>query len=68
MTGIFAVVAGGGTAGHLHPGIAVARALIDSGKQRESIHLFEKFEKVEEWGIVRRLRGRHLTPFGITSV
>lgn len=31
MSERFAVIAGGGTAGHVHPGIAVARALVDRG-------------------------------------
>ena len=33
----FAVIAGGGTAGHVHPGIAVARALVDRGRATEEI-------------------------------
>lgn len=37
MTERFAVIAGGGTAGHVHPGIAVAQALVDGGHPRESI-------------------------------
>lgn len=47
MTGTFAVVAGGGTAGHLHPGIAVAQALIDLGKQRESIHFLSSDRAID---------------------
>ncbi len=31
MTGRFAVIAGGGTAGHVHPGLAVALALVERG-------------------------------------
>ena len=31
MSDRFAVIAGGGTAGHVHPGIAVARALVERG-------------------------------------
>lgn len=34
----FALIAGGGTAGHLLPGIAVARALVDSGHEPSAIH------------------------------
>ncbi|HEX2118904.1 MAG TPA: UDP-N-acetylglucosamine--N-acetylmuramyl-(pentapeptide) pyrophosphoryl-undecaprenol N-acetylglucosamine transferase [Acidimicrobiales bacterium] len=38
MTGTWAVIAGGGTAGHVVPGLAVARALVDRGHPPESIH------------------------------
>ena len=34
----WALIAGGGTAGHTLPGIAVARALVDHGHPAESIH------------------------------
>ena len=34
----YALVAGGGTAGHVLPGLAVARALVDRGHDSSSIH------------------------------
>ena len=33
----FAMIAGGGTAGHVSPGLAIARALVDAGHSTESI-------------------------------
>ena len=36
--GTWAVIAGGGTAGHVVPGLAVARALVDNGHPPSSIH------------------------------
>lgn len=35
----FALIAGGGTAGHVQPAIAIARALVDRGHRRTSIEL-----------------------------
>ena len=37
---VWAVMAGGGTAGHVLPGLAVAEALSASGRKRESVHFF----------------------------
>jgi UDP-N-acetylglucosamine--N-acetylmuramyl-(pentapeptide) pyrophosphoryl-undecaprenol N-acetylglucosamine transferase len=38
MTTTWAVIAGGGTAGHVVPGLAVARALVERGHPASSIH------------------------------
>ena len=38
MSGTWAVIAGGGTAGHVVPGLAVARALVARGHDPETIH------------------------------
>tara|TARA_B100000131_G_scaffold110241_1_gene107079 strand:+ start:468 stop:1571 length:1104 start_codon:yes stop_codon:yes gene_type:complete len=37
MSECFAVIAGGGTAGHVHPGLAVANALVRSGHSKDTI-------------------------------
>lgn len=47
----FAVIAGGGTAGHVLPGVAVARALVDRGHSPSSVH-FVGSERGPEGGIL----------------
>ncbi|MEY2454407.1 MAG: UDP-N-acetylglucosamine--N-acetylmuramyl-(pentapeptide) pyrophosphoryl-undecaprenol, partial [Acidimicrobiaceae bacterium] len=37
-TETFAIIAGGGTAGHVLPGLAIADALVRRGHERSSIH------------------------------
>ena len=44
---VWAVIAGGGTAGHVHPGLAVARALVGRGHDPESIHFVGSARGVE---------------------
>lgn len=50
MPDTWALIAGGGTAGHTLPGIAVARALVDAGHPADSIHFVGS-----EWGSETRL-------------
>jgi UDP-N-acetylglucosamine--N-acetylmuramyl-(pentapeptide) pyrophosphoryl-undecaprenol N-acetylglucosamine transferase len=56
--GTFAVIAGGGTAGHVLPGLAVARALVGRGHPAESIHVVGS-----ERGIENRLVREEGLPF-----
>ena len=35
---VFAIIAGGGTAGHVHPGLAIADALVSGGRDRDEVH------------------------------
>ena len=44
---VWVVIAGGGTAGHVHPGLAVARALVRRGHEPESIHFVGSARGVE---------------------
>ena len=44
---VWAVIAGGGTAGHVHPGLAVARALVRRGHAPESIRFVGSARGVE---------------------
>jgi UDP-N-acetylglucosamine--N-acetylmuramyl-(pentapeptide) pyrophosphoryl-undecaprenol N-acetylglucosamine transferase len=46
-TECFAVIAGGGTLGHLTPGMAVARELVDRGHASETIHFVGSSRGVE---------------------
>ena len=44
---VWIVIGGGGTAGHVHPGLAVARALVRRGYEPESIHFVGSARGVE---------------------
>ena len=44
---VWAVIAGGGTAGHVHPGLAVARALVRRGHEPETVHFVGSARGVE---------------------
>lgn len=46
----FAVIAGGGTAGHVLPGVAIGKALVELGHDRDSVHFVGS-----DRGIERRL-------------
>ncbi len=48
MSERFAVIAGGGTAGHVHPGLAVARALVARGHDAASILYVGSKRGIEE--------------------
>ena len=75
-TQTFAIIAGGGTAGHVLPGLAIAAALIGRGHQRSSIQFVGSRGRIEERlvpeagfavtllpgrGIERRLTFRNIT-------
>ncbi len=47
MSEFFVLIAGGGTAGHLYPGLAVAEALLSLGKRRNEIHFFTSDREID---------------------
>lgn len=74
---VWAVIAGGGTAGHVHPGLAVARALVRRGHEPGTIHFVGSARGVERSlvsaagfqltllpgrGVQRRLTWQNLSP------
>jgi undecaprenyldiphospho-muramoylpentapeptide beta-N-acetylglucosaminyltransferase len=44
---VFALITGGGTGGHVYPGLALAEALVARGHPRESIHWVGSVDKLE---------------------
>ena len=48
---IFALITGGGTGGHVYPGLALAEALVARGHPRESIHWVGSAGKLEETAV-----------------
>ncbi|HVW33773.1 MAG TPA: undecaprenyldiphospho-muramoylpentapeptide beta-N-acetylglucosaminyltransferase [Acidimicrobiia bacterium] len=47
----FALITGGGTGGHVYPGLALAEALVARGHPRESIHWVGNAGKLEETAV-----------------
>jgi UDP-N-acetylglucosamine--N-acetylmuramyl-(pentapeptide) pyrophosphoryl-undecaprenol N-acetylglucosamine transferase len=48
---IYALITGGGTGGHVYPGLALAEALVARGHPRESIHWVGNIGKLEETAV-----------------
>ena len=51
MRGTYALITGGGTGGHVYPGLALAEALVARGHPRESIHWVGNAGKLEETAV-----------------
>ena len=47
----YALITGGGTGGHVYPGLALAEALVARGHARESIHWVGSEGKLEETAV-----------------
>jgi len=48
---VYALVTGGGTGGHVYPGLALAEALVARGHPRESVHWVGSAGKLEETAV-----------------
>jgi UDP-N-acetylglucosamine--N-acetylmuramyl-(pentapeptide) pyrophosphoryl-undecaprenol N-acetylglucosamine transferase len=48
---VYALVTGGGTGGHVYPGLALAEALVARGHARESVHWVGSAGKLEETAV-----------------
>ena len=51
MTGTYALITGGGTGGHVYPGLALAEALVARGHPRQSLHWVGNAGKLEETAV-----------------
>jgi undecaprenyldiphospho-muramoylpentapeptide beta-N-acetylglucosaminyltransferase len=63
MTGTYAVLAGGGTAGHVHPALAIADALVEQGHERTAIQFIGARRGMES-----RLVPEHAFPITVLDV
>jgi undecaprenyldiphospho-muramoylpentapeptide beta-N-acetylglucosaminyltransferase len=63
MTATFAVLAGGGTAGHVHPALAIADALVEKGHERAAIQFIGARRGMES-----RLVPAHAYPITVLDV
>ncbi len=59
--GVWAVIAGGGTAGHVLPGISIAQHIVDRGAPREAVHFVGSSRGVETRLVVE-------AGFGLTAL
>ena len=60
--GIYALVTGGGTGGHIYPGLALAEALVRRGHPRESIHWVGSARGMESTVVPEAGLTTHLLP------
>jgi hypothetical protein len=63
VTATYAVLAGGGTAGHVHPALAIADALVEQGRARVTIQFIGARRGMES-----RLVPEHAYPITVLDV